>query len=496
MGDMRWVVLACMVGASVGASGCFTGGDALGLACDGPHQCGIGQQCLTGVCGGPTATTEGSTSVSTTNASTGSSEGGSSSTGVDDGSGSGSSSTTAADGCAPVTVPQCQGGPVASPTIASYVFSHAELGNASSAVVWDWSGDGVDDLAVLDFVGWDVTLLRADADQQWARLTNIDRTLTGVDNPYDMAIADLDGDGDPQLVLVSIDAGQMGVVEWSEGAFGAPLTTGIATTGLFSMALADVHGDACPELLAAGNGVVVVVSNVGGSLFGNPTASFMGDVTEPWEVFVWGQGSDARVLVPSTHDDSFDGLGMHPVHVLRVPQDEPITLTPASPSVLATNFRNPWAVAGGDFDGDGMEELAVVERNLTEANEGTDVAGRLRFFRVVATDVEELVPGGIAVGVGPRELLATDLDCDGRSDLVVGTTGAPMQGGAPQVLFGAATLDAMTPIDVAVPDVSVGNRMAVGDFDDDGRPEVVIPDYGRSDALPSNRIVVVEAVAG
>ncbi|MCX4240974.1 hypothetical protein [Paraliomyxa miuraensis] len=79
--------------ASLGATSCFDGADALGLPCREDADCGKGQRCEAGVCGGPTATGDASTTVMT------SAESSSSGTSLDGSSSSSGESTGTLPGC-------------------------------------------------------------------------------------------------------------------------------------------------------------------------------------------------------------------------------------------------------------------------------------------------------------------------------------------------------------------------------------------------------------
>ena len=80
------------------------------------------------------------------------------------------------------------------------------------------------------------------------------RTATGGDGPSRLAVADLNGDGNPDLVLANNSYGDQGttvgvLLGVGDGTFGpeARYTVG---AGIFGVAVADFDGDGLPDLVA------------------------------------------------------------------------------------------------------------------------------------------------------------------------------------------------------------------------------------------------------
>ncbi len=164
------------------------------------------------------------------------------------------------------------------------------------------------------------------------------------------------------------------------------------------------------------------------------------------------------------------------------------------------------AVAGGDFDGDGLHDLVICDPTLTttgfaEAGArggalflyyGVLGSGIARDVNTTTPQVPSLHPDVSLLGAAGQELCANlhiaDVDGDARADLVATTSAASnaargyIIAGGDRARFagGAAYFDVTTDPDavlLAAPGAAAfPHRLAVGDFDADGQDETVISD--------------------
>lgn len=479
---------------------CFRGAGANGLPCDNDAQCGVHVRCEMNFCGGPPDDSTGNPSSTTTSTAE------TLSTSVETGS---SGSSTLTQGSSETTstaesttessesggIPGRCNGPGNHGTATATAVGASELDNATAVVTGDFVGGPASplvDIAVLNATTREVVVLENEGGLQFDPHIPMPSDLT---ESYDLELADLDGSGDVGDLIVA-GQGTMGVLprNAADDGYDAPQPIDIAGVYTFSLASGDLFGDANPEVVVAAGGQVRVLPNVGGTIGDEGHLVLTGDFFEPWDTLVFTlPGGAPRIAVPSTNIEPFMTTDLHPVFLLEATAS---SLDYTAQMWLDEEFENAWAVVAADVDGDGMQELAVAERRSTgdDGNgENTTNPGRLRLFRVGDDDeVDEVLDTPLELTVGVWSLAAADMDADGCDDLLVGANGTATGSSQPQIVFGADSLDALEvsgPIGSLF--IEAGNRLAVGNLDDDPRPEAVYPDYG-SMADPGDRLVVVD----
>jgi hypothetical protein len=291
--------------------------------------------------------------------------------------------------------------------------------------------------------------------------------------PEDVAIADVNGDGIPDLISAnnsvsgSSPVGGTISVMLGKGAgkFGAPMTQTIGPAGVVSLLVADFTGNGIPDLVVSDADANVYFLN------GNGNGTFGAPVSIPGNFAV-----APRMLL--TADFNGDGIPDLAIPTAITPTDAASGVaillgngngTFTAASELTINVVAPFAVA--DFNGDGIPDLAIP----AEPNNGVPNAvaivqiylGNGNGTFLTGTDVELYSPmtaGGVA---------AADFNGDGNNDIAVSytdsslnTTKFAIYDGNGNGTFGSGT---------AIPCDLGPQAPIIADFNGDGKPDIALP---------------------
>jgi hypothetical protein len=154
--------------------------------------------------------------------------------------------------------------------------------------------------------------------------------------------------------------------------------------------------------------------------------------------------------------------GGGPSNVVYFPIMVPVLSTPFSTSDYRVGM-GPWAVAVGDFNGDGRLDLAVT--NFTDNTVSVLIGNDDGTFNELGT---------AATGQNPQGIVAVDFNGDGKLDLAIANNGS----GTVSVLLGKGdgTFEMRK-------DYSTGlsaQTVAVGDFNGDGELDLAVANAGPS----------------
>ena len=341
-------------------------------------------------------------------------------------------------------------------------------GSFAPAVAYDSGGQGLVSLAVADVNGdgkLDVlvtaTLHTPPYGGVGVLLGQGDGTFptavqygSGGSTPTSIAVADVNGDGKPDLLVANgcisdtnCDKGAVGVLLGNgDGTFQPAVAYNSGAWGAQSVAVADVNGDGKPDLVVANQCVTATVCTNGliGVLLGN------------------GDGTFRAAL---TYDSG--GVDAYSVALADVNSDGKLDL-------LVGNFCST-ACDGSLIDG----AVAVLLGN----GDGT-------FHQAVVYDTG---------GFWTLSVQVSDVNGDGKPDLVVENSGSNSAG----VLLGNGdgTFQAAQTY-LTGPDVTVALSMIVADVNGDGKPDLVVTNEfalgdiseGRADVLLGNGDGTFQAV--
>jgi hypothetical protein len=284
--------------------------------------------------------------------------------------------------------------------------------DAQSVAVADVNGDGKPDLVVANACasssctgGGVVGVLLGKGDGTFQAAVSYG---SGGQDAESVAVADVNGDDKPDLIVANGN-GSVGVLLGNgDGTFQAAMSYGSGGASASSVAVADVNGDGKPDLLVANHCASSDCANgSGGVLLGNGDGTFQAAVSYS----SGGLYTDAVVLGDLNRDGKLD-------------------------LVVASEYASSSAVTTGSVgvllgNGDGTFQAAVSTSTPTPL-------------------------GGI------RSLAMADFDGDGKLDLAVGAGNF--------LLLGNGDGTFQTPIVLG----AGGPGIAVGDFNRDGKPDLAI----------------------
>lgn len=363
---------------------------------------------------------------------------------------------------------------------------------AYSVAVGDLNGDHHPDIVVTnqfagngDYSDGSVSVLLGNGDGSFQPAVSYN---PGGNKSYSVAIADLNGDSKPDLVIANACEGKGSSSNCNNNTLGVLLGNGdgtfqrarsYATGGSygFSVVVADVNGDSKADVLLTGlypgygPGIV-------GVIFGNGDGSFQAPVIYP----SGGQTDDAVAVADVNGDGKLDllianqnascnGCSGGGVGVLLGNGDG----TFQSPVSYGTGVYNAYSLAVADLNGDGKPDLVATGSCITNTN--------------CVSSIEVLLGNGDGTfkaavnyssgGETAYSVAVADVNGDGKPDIIVANscaTGSTCIDGTVAVLLGNGD----GTFRAAVSYGSGGQyatSVAVGDVNNDGKPDLVVANY-------------------
>jgi hypothetical protein len=320
-----------------------------------------------------------------------------------------------------------------------------------SVAIADFNGDSIPDLAVANSVGNSVSIFLGVGNGTFQTPTNISAGLY----PQSVAIADLNNDGKFDLAVADGSGNNVtALLGNGNGTFqpGVQFASGAKT--VFA-AIADINGDGKPDLVVANADLVPGEVTI---LYGNGNGTFQTGFNYP-------TGTNPQAIVTAnfncdTHADlAIANAGSNTISVLL--GNSSGTFTPGS--TLQTD-NHPVSIVSADFNHDGVPDLAVVN----------SLSGDVTVFLANSncTGFNPPVNYSLGAGVNPVSIAAADFNGDGYLDLAIADEGSATSLGGVIVLLNNQDGTFGSPIETSGP--SNPNSIAAGDFNGDGKQDVVV----------------------
>ncbi len=275
--------------------------------------------------------------------------------------------------------------------------------------IGDVNEDGLADAVLANSGSDDLTVLAGDgAGGFWLQVVLSTRTATGGEGPADVRIADVTGDGRPDLVAAGSDTDDVIVLEAMGSGAWAPPTSWPTGGGPEALETPDIDGDGVHDVV-----VVLADDDAIATLFGDGTGALLaGDSyatggTVPVDLVTADLDGDGWLDVAVAHSGSDDVGVLFGTPALGF--DPPSTWTTTD----GLAGRAPAAVAAHDVDDDGFFDLVT-------ANGGSDDATVLlgTAARTWGAPAVYRTHAGYR-GDTPTDLAIADVTGDGAADLVV-----------------------------------------------------------------------------
>ena len=354
------------------------------------------------------------------------------------------------------------------------LFAPAQLYTVSAApisvIAADLDGDGDSDLVTANYNGNSVSVLMNTGNGTFTPKVD----YTGLSGPFGVFAADLDGDEDNDLMVASYGDGYVAVLKNdSHGNFGDRIDyvvpTGIRTSSVIA---ADLDGDGYPELIAANRRRVEADTPSISIWKNNGDGTFCCRVDSPLIL------SPGRIIAADLDNDGDKDLCFANHGPGSAPTGNTVTVFENNGfGVFSGKFdyptgTGPWESVSTDLDGDGDLDVAAACFYSTLSvlkNNGESI-----FTHSTFTNRLDYAAAFVTVGIA-----AADLDEDGRSDLAVASVGALFPGSGDTVSVfmnnGGGTFGAR--VDLHTGSLGPSSVVAV-DVDGDGDKDLVMSNWG------------------
>lgn len=343
-----------------------------------------------------------------------------------------------------------------------------------SIAIADIDGDGMPDIAAVNTTSNTVSVLRNTSSSGSITCGSFADKVdfaTGT-QPFSIAIADLDGDGKPDIVIandisnsvsVFLNTATPGSIDSTSFAAKVDFATGVNPVGV---AIADVNGDGKPDIVTSNyySNTVSVLRNTSakGGINCNSFATKTDFTTgnHPYSATLADLNGDGKpeIIVANSADSSVSVF--------------PNTTGPGStvnfgPRINLAAGCMPYSIAVADFDGDGKQDIAVVNSMSRTVSVIRNIHTGPAFGSAsFASKVD------FATGIMPMSISVGDINGDGKPDMVITNYGSSSGAGTSVSIIrntisgsGITSASFAAKVDIAVDEQP--RAVAVADLDGD-----------------------------
>ena len=338
--------------------------------------------------------------------------------------------------------------------------SSSSIANSRDVAVADFNGDGIPDVAVVNQSGSSVYILLGSGDGTFTGASGSPVSISGGNNLVGIAAGDFNNDGYVDLAVVSWGGSKVFILLGNgNGTFQTPTSISVVGSPV-EIATADFNNDGNLDLAVvdnSGNHVEVLLGNGAGAF---PATSTYSTGSSPYSIAVADLNNDGNL------DMAIGNNGANSVTVLLGDGAGSFSQPTGSPFAAGTN-PSPSALVIGDFNGDGKPDLAVPDSGNSTIGillgNGDGTFGTASYLTALS---------------GQKTIAMADFNGDGNQDLAV----CDLTSGTIEKYLGNGNGSFQSAVSISTGSTTCSD-MASADFNRDGNPDLVIPMHGNNKAV-------------